>query len=102
MSLSIRDFLDRQLSPRSGVAELTKLSAEIAAQPLHETVADLRREIGHGVTTDDQRRLHVLISELYHRCPDADAALVDKLRAEVVSAYEASRSGSLPHDRGRG
>jgi hypothetical protein len=100
--LTIEQFLDRPLSPLGGVPELTQLTAQIAAQPLEETVADLRRVIkARAVTIEDQRRLHVLISELYHRCTDADLDLVGRLRAEIVAAYEVGRSGVLLRDEGR-
>jgi hypothetical protein len=103
VTLTIAQFLDRPLSPLGGVPELTQLTAEIAAQPLHETVTDLRRVIkARAVGIEDQRRLHVLISELYHRCPEADLTLVGRLRAEVTAAYEVGRSGVLLRDGERG
>jgi hypothetical protein len=92
---TVAEFLRHGLGTVRRVDELTGLCREIADQPLDATVADLRAEIGRRqVTTEDQWRLHVLISQLYHLRPEVARDLVTALRAEVAAAYRTSRTAA--------
>jgi hypothetical protein len=91
--LTIRDFLDQVLD-RDAVQQLTLTARNVTKSPLLEIVADLREEIRlRPPGVESQRRLHLLISELYHHFDAADESLVRALRADVIAAYEAGRAG---------
>lgn len=54
--------------------------------PLHVTVASLRSALNDPVSMEDYRRLHILISHLYHQ-RGASIPLITQLRAEVNSVF---------------
>jgi hypothetical protein len=83
--VSVRQLLDGELRPHTRLHHLTTLTGALAAAPLDETVADLRAALKGRITMEDHRRLHVLISTLYHQA-GAGLALSDALRAEVTAA----------------
>lgn len=71
---------------------LEAAAAELSARPLPETVADIR-EVLTGptpISPDECRRLHVLISSLYHHA-GASLELTTVLRHEVSSALRTQR-----------
>jgi hypothetical protein len=89
---SVGEFLDRPLGRVARLQELTSAMADVTARPLDVTIDDLRMVIKtRRIGIEDQRRLHVLISGLYHR-NGASHALVHELRAEVLDAFNASRT----------
>jgi hypothetical protein len=67
------------------VQSLEEDCARIAASPLADTLADLRGVVARPVTGEECRRLHVLVSTLYHRA-DAPLSLTEELRAEIETA----------------
>lgn len=91
--LSIREFLDAPLSRLGAVRELTDAAALVAERPLDEVDDDFRAEIAsRPVDVDGQRRLHLLISQLYHLMDGFDSDRVAELRAVVVAAFEEGRT----------
>lgn len=83
---TVRGLLDARLrEPR--VPSLEGAAARIAALPLDTTVAAIRDTLTAAVTGEDCRRLHVLVSTLYHR---AGAPL--GLTAELCDAIETART----------
>jgi monomeric isocitrate dehydrogenase len=91
-SPSVGEFLDRPLGRAARLQELTNAIADVTARPLDVTIDDLRTVIkSRRIGIEDQRRLHVLISGLYHR-NGASQALVHELRVEVLDAFNASRT----------
>jgi hypothetical protein len=60
-------------------------AAQFAGKPLDDTVAELRQVTAVPLDADACRRLHVLISYLYHHC-GASLALTTNLRHEVSAA----------------
>jgi hypothetical protein len=86
--LTVRSLLDTPLqTPR--VRSLEEACDQHASRPLADTLADLRRVIaGPPVTGEECRRLHVLVSTLYHRA-GAPLALTERLRAEIEAAQTA-------------
>lgn len=91
--LTVRGLLDAPLrTPR--VRSLEQACDRLAAQPLAETLADLRQVTANPITTESCRRLHVLISALYHRA-GAPLALTEELRAEAEAAKAAPTQGAI-------
>lgn len=82
---TVREFLDASLNQTHRAAELESLTQRFTGQPLADTVTGLRHALGGGISTEQARRLHILISHLYHRC-NADFPLTTNLRAEVGQA----------------
>lgn len=82
---TVRGLLDGPLSvPR--VQSLETACARLATRPLADTLADLRRVIARPpVTGEECRRLHVLVSTLYHRA-GVPLSLTEQLRAEIEAA----------------
>jgi len=100
-SLTIRGFLDARLGSYDRQRELDALCARFTDRALHDTVADLREVLaGPPIDMEAHRRLHVLISYLYHAC-GAEVALTDALRAEVAHSLAARTAGPAhPEERG--
>jgi hypothetical protein len=69
---------------------LQELCASFTGQPLDATVAGLREALADPIDVEDYRRLHVLISHLYHAC-EASIPCTERLRTEVNAAF--SRHG---------
>ena len=81
---TVRSLLDDSLcTPR--VQSLEAACAELAARPLDGTLAELRQVVARPVSPEECRRLHVLISSLYHHS-SASLELTTVLRHEVSSA----------------
>lgn len=87
---SVREFLDAPLRPLQRTEDLDALCARFVDVPLEAVLSDIRRVLAAGVEVEEFRRLHVLISHLYHRC-GADVPLTVTLRAEVGHALLARR-----------
>lgn len=83
--LTVRGFLDEELSPSRRIKHLEELCARFTGQPLDATVESLRGVLTERIDMEDFRRLHVLISHLYHAC-GASIPLTTVLRSEVNSA----------------
>lgn len=84
---TVRGLLDAKLrDPR--VRSLETEVTRVADRPLRDTVADLRTTLSEPITSEDCRRLHVLISTLYHRA-GADLTLTEELRAAIETARAA-------------
>ena len=65
-------------------------AARFAGKPLDDTVAELRQVTAEPLDPERCRRLHVLISHLYHHC-GASFALTTSLRHEVNNALHIER-----------
>ncbi|MGW5352168.1 hypothetical protein ACWERV_16865 [Streptomyces sp. NPDC004031] len=87
---TVREYLDAPLRQTQRTADLEALTRRFAGQPLPGTVADLRAALREGIGMEDFRRLHILISQLYHQC-NASIPLTRCLRAEVSRALTRSR-----------
>jgi hypothetical protein len=86
---TVRDLLDDSLhSPR--VRSLEAACADLAARPLDGTLAELRQAVALPVTGEACRRLHVLVSTLYHHA-GAPPSLTEQLRAEIETAKSRRR-----------
>ncbi|BBB01124.1 hypothetical protein RVR_8381 [Actinacidiphila reveromycinica] len=82
--LTVRHLLDDTLRlPR--VPSLEAVCARIADRPLSVTLAELRQVVAEPVTGEGGRRLHVLVSTLYHRA-GASLARTEELRASIHAA----------------
>jgi hypothetical protein len=57
----------------------------IAGRPLTLTLAEIRRALDGSLDGESKRRLHVLVSTLYHRA-GATLALTEELRAAIEAA----------------
>lgn len=66
---------------------LEELCARFDSRPLDDTVADLRDALGEPIDVEDYRRLHILISHLYHAC-GASIPTTERLRADVNAAFK--------------
>jgi hypothetical protein len=77
---------------------LQELCGRFTAQPLDATVAGLREALADPIDVEDYRRLHVLISHLYHACA-ASIPCTERLRDEVNACL--ARRGE-PASPGRG
>ncbi|WUH94480.1 hypothetical protein OG900_32990 [Streptomyces sp. NBC_00433] len=85
MTYTVREFLDADLDRLRRASNLEALTARFTGQPLPETVANLRAALVDGIGMEDFRRLHILISHLYHHC-GAGFQLTADLFAEVGQA----------------
>ncbi|MEE4541025.1 hypothetical protein V2S66_03455 [Streptomyces sp. V4-01] len=83
--LTVQDFLDEHLSPSRRIHHLEELCGQFTAQPLDSTLLSLRAVLVHRIGLEDYRRLHVLISHLYHSC-GASIPQTTVLRSEVNRA----------------
>jgi hypothetical protein len=84
---TVRALLDDPLRlPR--MYSLEAACARIADLPLDPTLAEMRQVIAQPITGEGCRRLHVLVSTLYHRA-GASLALTEDLRAEIEAARTA-------------
>lgn len=74
--------------------------APFTARPLDETISDLRAELRRtSLDLEGYRRLHILISHLYHRC-GADIPQTVQLRAEVNRALSAADTEPRSREEG--
>lgn len=87
---TVREFLAAPLAPGRRTAHLGELTERVSARPLDATVADLRSALRAGIDIEGHRRLHILISYLYHR-HGATIPATRRLRAEVGRALAQSR-----------
>jgi len=88
-SPTVRGLLDARLrEPR--VRSLEDEVARFTGRPLDDTVAELRQVTAGPLDVEACRRLHVLISYLYHHC-GAPFALTTNLRHEVNTALHTKR-----------
>jgi hypothetical protein len=94
---TVRDFLDEDLPPFRRVRELEAMAAAFTGQRLDTTISSLRDVLGYPISLEDYRRLHVLISHLYHSC-GADIPQTTKLRTEVNQALT-QRGNTHSRDR---
>ncbi len=77
-------LLDEELSaPRVGSLEAA--CDIIAGRPLTVTLGEIRRALDGPLDGEGKRRLHVLVSTLYHRA-GATLALTEELRAAIEAA----------------
>lgn len=92
---TVRDLLDTPLdAPR--VRSLEAACDQLAARPLEDTIAELRTAVAQPVTGEGGRRLHVLVSTLYHRA-GASLELTKSLRAEIEAAQTAEHTEEDHH-----
>lgn len=82
---TVREFLDAPLAPGRRAAHLGELAELVSARPLDHTVADLRATLRAGVDIEGHRRLHILISHLYHQ-HGATIPATRRLRTQVGRA----------------
>lgn len=90
---TVREFLDADLDRLRRASNLDALAARFTAQPLPDTVTDLREELAGGIGMEDFRRMQILISHLYHQC-GAGFQLTADLFAEVGAAL--ARTSTTP------
>ncbi|WP_328463639.1 hypothetical protein [Streptomyces sp. NBC_00448] len=82
--LTVGVLLDEDLRvPR--VWALEAACAELAARPLDVTLAELEAVLAAPVTCEAGRRLHLLVSALYHHA-GASLPLTEQLRARIQAA----------------
>jgi hypothetical protein len=86
---TVREFLDADLDRLRRAADLEGLVGRFTGQPLTDTATDLRGVLAGGIDMEQFRRLHILISHLYHSC-GAGIPLTNKLRDEVGQALTRS------------
>ncbi|WP_031523125.1 hypothetical protein [Streptomyces sp. NRRL F-5123] len=91
---TVREYLHAPLAPGRRTAHLGELTVLVSARPLEATVADLRTALRAGIDIEAHRRLHILISHLYHR-HGATIPETRRLRAEVGRAL--ARRGTTTH-----
>lgn len=96
---TVREYLDAPLDQLRRAADLEELARRFTGQPLAATVEDLRQTLADGIDMEQFRRLHILISHLYHAC-GADIPLTESLRYQVGKALTPERTYDL-HTRGR-
>ena len=84
---TVRGLLDAQLPTGRRREHLQKLCEHFTGEPLDATVTDLRGVLAGPISMEDYRRLHILISHLYHSC-GASIPLNDELRAEVNTSLK--------------
>lgn len=94
---TVREFLDADLDRLRRSADLETLVDRFTGQPLADTAADLRAALADGIDMEQFRRLHILISHLYHQC-GANIPLTNELRNEVGQAL--ARSATTATERG--
>jgi hypothetical protein len=87
---TVRSLLDSPLEPPR-VFSLEAACARIAARPLDATLTEMRQAIALPVTGEGRRRLHVLVSTLYHRA-GAPLTLTKELRAGIEAAQTAQHT----------
>jgi hypothetical protein len=97
-ALTVADYLAAPLGVMR-VREVERLARRCAAADLDDTVTDLRAALRTGVDLEEFRRLHILISYLYHE-HGAGIPLVTNLRAEVGAAL--ALRGSIARATTRG
>lgn len=83
---TVRGLLDAELAGARRMQHLQELCADFTDEPLDATVAGLREVLDGRISMEDYRRLHVLISHLYHAC-GASIPLTRELCAEVNTAF---------------
>lgn len=90
MTITIKEFLDHNLSRTGAVRELQDLSDHIAqGRALDDTLRDLRVVVAERkISAEDHRRLHLLLSQLYHAHPGLDGPMHDELRSLVIQGFE--------------
>ena len=81
---SVRGLLDSQL-PLPRMQTLESACALVAARPLDVTLAELREVVALPLDNEAKRRLHILVSTLYH-CAGATLLLTEQLRSEISAA----------------
>jgi hypothetical protein len=81
---TVRGLPDGPL-PVPRVRSLEMACDQLATRPLADTLAELGRVVARPVTGEECRRLHVLVSTLYHRA-GAPLSLTEQLRAEIETA----------------
>lgn len=82
-------------------SSMHKELAPFTGRPLKETIADLRHVLGQRrIDLEEYRRLHILISHLYHRC-GADIPQTVALRAEVNRALRVAGDAEPRHGEER-
>ncbi len=78
---TVHDLLATDLRmPR--VRSLERACSDLAARPLAEVITELADALTGPLGTDDRRRLHVLVSTLYHHA-GAPLRLTTELRAAI-------------------
>ena len=83
-ALTVRDLLEDPL-PLPRVQSLEESCVRIAGRPLDVTLAEIRQALRGPVSGESRRRLHVLVSTLYHRA-GASLDLTIALRTEIEAA----------------
>lgn len=91
--MRISEYLDCDLRPFARVRDLEAKANRVAERPLDEAIADLREVLKERqLNNADHQRLHVLLSQMYHRHHQLGTTQVTELRGEVTTAWELSRS----------
>lgn len=96
---TVREFLDADLDRLRRASNLEALAAQFTGQPLVETARDLRSVLADGIGMEDYRRLHILISHLYHSC-GAGFELINELRDEVGDALARNSTSTSTREEG--
>lgn len=84
--LTVRGLLAADLAPSRRMQHLQELCGHFTPQPLDATVTGLRDALTDPIDVEAYRRLHILISHLYHQC-GASIPCTEKLRADVNAAF---------------
>lgn len=92
----VRDYLDADLHPFRRQIDLEALTGRFTGQPLDDTVTGLRGVLAEPIGMEDYRRLHILISHLYHAC-GAPIPLTATLRGEVNNALAECATTTPPY-----
>ncbi|WP_405785119.1 hypothetical protein OG565_05495 [Streptomyces sp. NBC_00138] len=81
--------------PLPRVPSLEAACVRVAARPLDEVLADLRQIVAQPVTGETCRRLHVLVSTLYHcHRTGVPLGLTEELRAAIQAAQTQARAAA--------
>jgi hypothetical protein len=94
VTFTVREFLDAGLAT-DRMEHLKELCKRFTGEPLDATVADLREVLGGPISMEDFRRLHILISHLYHAC-GAPIPLMNQLRTEANASLARHREPTAP------
>jgi hypothetical protein len=97
---TVREFLDADLATGRRMEHLKELCGRFTGEPLDATVTDLRGVLAGPISMEDFRRLHIVVSHLYHSC-GASIPLINQLRTEANESLARRGEPTAPAPAGR-